>query len=115
MYVPSVGAGFAESSLDTPATDAQPPPPSSQTPHPARADGGGGTDLWERRAALAINLALHPDEPDGGVCGGQFAFWPGIGPEAPILVPLKGRDTHRFTQSLARWNKTGNQSVLRFS
>ena len=23
--------------------------------------------------------------------------------------------THRFTQLLARWNKTGNQSVLRFS
>ncbi len=27
------------------------------------------------RAALAINLALHPDEPDGGARTGLWAFW----------------------------------------
>ena len=32
-----------------------------------------GCGRLRRRAALAINLALHPDEPDGGVGTGQQA------------------------------------------
>ncbi len=68
-----------------------------------------------RRAAVAVNLALHPDEAGWG-----RVWWPiwvlaRHGPRGSYSGSTQGRDTHRFTQSLARWNKTGNQSVLRFS
>jgi hypothetical protein len=35
--------------------------------HPDEPDGGDRTGLWVRRAAVAGNLALDPDEPDGAV------------------------------------------------
>ena len=38
--------------------------------HPGEPDGGERSGLWARRGVLAVNLALHSGEPDGGVCGG---------------------------------------------
>ena len=78
---------------------------------------GDATPAAHQRAAAPTIRPNAPIRlrPDGGVCRGQVVFWPGMGPEASYSGSTQGSDTHRFTQSLARCSKTGNQSVLRFS
>ena len=67
-----------------------------------------------RREEVAINLALHPDEPDGGVCGTNSRSGQAWAPRLLFWFHPGTRHTPVYAVS-QDWNKTGNQSVPRFS